>query len=234
MKKFYKIVSTKHIEGGYQILLDDRPVKTPSKNDLLAPTEDIANTIMQEWADQDTEIKPETMPLTQIVSTRIDRVSQEREAMSAALLKYLNTDLICYHTDEPPELSEKQRDVWEPWLHWFETNYNTALETTSTLTALTQPEEAHERVRRDIKNLDDDHFTALQLAVPLCGSIILGLAFVKQAITADDLFAAARIEEHFKAAIYNEEKHGPDPAEEKKDQATLRDLRAAEKFLQLL
>ncbi|MEM7680047.1 MAG: ATP12 chaperone family protein, partial [Pseudomonadota bacterium] len=108
------------------------------------------------------------------------------------------------------------------------------LKTTNGLTALTQPESAHSAVKAHIDALDDAQFTALQIAVPAVGSLILGLAFTNQNIDAKGIFDSARVEEHFKAEIYNEEKYGPDPAQEQKDKALLKDLEATEKFLKLL
>ncbi len=45
---------------------------------------------------------------------------------------------------------------------------------------------------------------------------------------------AARVEEQFKAEIYNEELYGPDPHEEKKDTAKKNDLEASAQFLECL
>ncbi|MCB1721910.1 MAG: hypothetical protein KDI11_09165, partial [Alphaproteobacteria bacterium] len=110
MKKFYKLVSVHQDIGGWAVHLDGRPVKTPLKKTLLAPTEALAASIQEEWAAQDETIDPETMPLTQILSTQIDRVSAQRDAMSAELLKFLDTDLICYRApkDQPAGQAERQ------------------------------------------------------------------------------------------------------------------------------
>ena len=81
MKRFDKLVSTQSRSGGFLITLDGRPVKTALKNELLAPAEELANAIVLEWSEQEEDIIPDSMPLTQILSTKIDRVSHEREAM---------------------------------------------------------------------------------------------------------------------------------------------------------
>jgi len=78
MKRFYKLVSVDAVRNGFEIQLDGRNIKTPMKNILSAPSRKLADAIMAEWAAQDKEILPDTMPLTQILSTRIDRVSNER------------------------------------------------------------------------------------------------------------------------------------------------------------
>lgn len=235
MKRFYKLVSTLHVPGGFQICLDGRPVKTPLGRGLLCPTETLAGALLREWAEQEESIRPESMPLTQILSTQIDQVAEDRPAMSAAILKYLDTDLLCYRAgDEPEGQAEAQCAAWDPWLDWFETRFGVRLETTENLAALRQPREAHEKLKSAVEALDDARFTVLQLVAPLTGSIVLGMAFVEGAVPPDQVFAAARVEERFKAGIYNEDFYGPDPAQEKKDRATLIDLRAAAEFLKLL
>jgi len=236
MKRFYKLVSTQKqsATGGFLITLDGRPVKTALKAELLAPNENLANALVLEWSGQEEEIVPDSMPLTQILSTKIDRVSHEREAIQEYLFKYIDTDLLCYRTDQPPELKTAQEDAWNDYLAWFSEKYGHELETTYGLSALSQPKAAHDIVRSTVKELDDDHFTVLQLIVSACGSIVLGLAALNEKADADEIYAAMRVEENFKAKIYNEEFYGGDPAQEAKDKATQADLKAALEYLSLL
>ena len=234
MKRFYKLVSLQETSGGAQILLDGKPVKTPFKKDLLAPTLALADALMREWAGQGETIDPDSMPLTQILNTCLDRVAAERAGMTAALLKYLDTDLLCYRTPHPPELAARQAAAWDPWLAWFAKEFGERLQTTESLTALRQPEAAHTKVAAHVAALSPEEFTALQVAVPASGSLVLGLALTAGQAAAQHLFTAARVEETYKAAIYDEATHGSDPAQAKKDKAVLRDLEAAERFLALL
>ena len=44
-KRFYKEVSTQPGEGGWSILLDGRPVKTPAKRALHVPSETLATAL---------------------------------------------------------------------------------------------------------------------------------------------------------------------------------------------
>lgn len=231
MKRFYTLVSTEKQPEGYAILLDGKPVKTPLKKELLAPNENIANAIQMEWADQEDDITPDTMPLTQILSTRIDRVGQERQTIEATLLKYLDTDLLCYRAEQPPELLKAQEESWNPHLKWFEEKFGCPLKTTNNLAALTQDKKAHDAVSAHVSALDDDYFTILQLVSALVGSVVLGLHALERQLDADALFAAARVEEGFKAKIYNEDFYGQDPAQEKKDNVTRAELNAALDYL---
>jgi len=231
MKRFYKLVSTAKEPEGYTILLDDRPVKTPNKNILYAPNEAIANLIVQEWAQQEEEIVPDAMPVTQILNTQLEKVTHKRAAMTPQLLAYLDTDLICY-LDE--ELKAAQEEHWKPSRTWFEKRYGAPLKTTTVIAALQQDPQLHAGVKDDVGALDDARFTILQLATPLTGSLILGLHFTHGQATAAQLLKASFVEEDQKDILYNAEKYGPDPLTEKKKQATLRDLKAAEEYLKAL
>lgn len=235
MKRFYKLVSTLETPGGFQICLDGRPVKTPLGRPLLCSTQVLADAVLREWVRQEEIVLPDTMPLTQLVSTQLDQVAENRQSMSDSILKYLDTDLLCYRAGGEPEgQAEAQCAAWDPWLDWFAERFGVRLEITDGLAALRQPEEAHEKLENAVTTLDDARFTILQLVTPLTGSVVLAMAFVEGAISAEQAFAAARVEERFKAGIYNEALYGPDPAQEKKDRAALNDLHAASAFLRLL
>lgn len=234
MKRFYTLVSSQKEPGGYAVLLDGRAVNTPLKRKLLCSTEALANALVQEWAAQKETIKLDTMPLTQLVSTQLDQVTHGRAKMSAEVLKYLNTDLLCYRTDQPPELAQKQAQSWDRWLEWFAGKFGAQLETTTTIQALSQPQAAHDGARGYVEALDDQRFTIAQLITPLSGSVVLAIAFTEGEISPEELFSAIRVEEQFRAGIYNEEKYGPDPAQEKKGAAIKVDLAAAARYLELI
>lgn len=233
MKRFYKMVSFTHQPEGFSLCLDGKPVKTPGRNLLLAPTKIMAEALQAEWAGQGEAIVPETMPLTQILNTKIDKIPQDRGEIEALLLKYLDTDLLCYRCEEPPEVALVQKSLWDPWLVWFEKTFGVGLKTTDALAAITQPPAARQAVQERIQNLDLESFTVLQIAVPVAGSLVLGLAFVLGDASPDDLVRAAFAEEDYKAILYKDDQYGPDPLTEKKRIAMLRDLDGAALYLAL-
>ena len=171
MKRFYTMVSTAgDDESGYRIELDGKPVKTQGGRVLSAPTAPMADAIVKEWASQDVDIDPETMPLTQILNTAQDRVAASRQEMQAQILNYLDTDLLCYRTDQPEAMAKRQAAAWDPWLEWFSGRYECALQTTTTLQALSQPQTAHDKVDAFVTALNDLDFTVLQLVTATSGS----------------------------------------------------------------
>src|SRR3989339_1107921 len=90
MKRFYADAGTRrHDDGSYAVCLDDRPIKTPGKRVLLAPTRLLAEAIVDEWRQQSGTIEPENMPLTQLLNTAIDRVIPDRQVFVDGILAYL-------------------------------------------------------------------------------------------------------------------------------------------------
>jgi chaperone required for assembly of F1-ATPase len=235
MKRFYSLVSTQaEPTGNVQILLDGKAVKMPSGSALIAPNQKIADLIMGEWASQEEEITPEEMPFTQILTTILDRISVEREAMAEAVLNYVDTDLVFYRTELPEPLKEKQEMSWDPWVKWFENKIDKELLVTTDLKALSQPDELHAFIKSNIKELNDYDFGILQLIVSITGSVILSFAFLEKKVGVKALLDAIRVEENYKASIYNEEKHGLAPHEEAKLEGTQKELLAVKEFLENL
>ena len=77
MKRFYKIVDIAPAPGGFAVLLDGRPVKTPARNALVLPTEELARAIAAEWRGQGDDVIATSMPLLRLSNTIIDGVAAQ-------------------------------------------------------------------------------------------------------------------------------------------------------------
>ncbi len=233
MKKFYTLASAKKTDEGFTIQLDGKTVKTPSGQELIAPTTELANAIVGEWSAQQDEIKPDSMPLTQILNTAIDRMRQ-RDDITKQLLKYLDTDLLCYRAKTPEDLAARQKAIWDPWLTWFDEHFESPLYTTFELKAIKQDDDTHKQIWNYIEALDEYYFAILHIMTSLTGSIVLALAFLEHEATPEQVFQAMYVEEDYHSEIANEDVHGKDPHMDKKQISEMADLRAARYFLELL
>lgn len=234
MKKFYHLVAVNRHPEGYSLLLDAKPVKTPQGQPFLCPTQSLADAVMNEWVAQVETIKPETMPLTQLVTTYLDKVKGQRDALHKEVMNFLDTDLLCYRAGDPPAFAARQELVWDPVLTWFQESFSVKLKTTTELAALKQSDEVHQTVETYVRNLPDTTFSILQVLTAETGSLLLALAFVEKAVTPQDTFNAAQAEELLKSEIYNEEFYGKAPDIEKKQANLLLTLQAARVFLDSL
>jgi len=102
MKRFYQKAEPAKRVGGYAIILDGKPIKTPGRRDLLVPSEALAAAIAEEWNAQATEVRAAKMPLTRFATTTVDRVATQRDAIIRQTANYAGTDLVCYRATHPP------------------------------------------------------------------------------------------------------------------------------------
>src|SRR5262249_46159478 len=122
MKRFYKdvaVVSSPASGTAHGITLDGKPVKTPGQSLLSVPSHALAEAVAGEWRGQGETVSPETMPLTKLVNTAIDRVPANRQAIVEQIVGYGRTDLLCYRADSPAGLVVRQNAAWNPWLVWL-------------------------------------------------------------------------------------------------------------------
>lgn len=227
-KRFYKIVAVTN-EAPFAILLDGKPVKTPSTHPLAAPTRALADAVADEWRAQTEHIVPDTMPLTKALNTALDRVAANRDAVIDDLAKYTGDDLLCYRAASPAELVRRQSAAWNPWLDWAAERYEARLLVVTGIVHVDQPAEALARLRAAIAAHDEYRLTALHTGITLSGSAVLGLAFAARALTADETLDASQVDETFQA-----EQWGRDAEAESVRTRRLDELRAARRFIDLL
>ena len=80
MKRFYAEVTTALAEGGgFSVLLDGRPVRTPARAVLAVPSEPLAQAIAAEWRAQGEEVQPDGMRLMRLATTALDLMPARRD-----------------------------------------------------------------------------------------------------------------------------------------------------------
>lgn len=227
-KRFYSTVSIAASEQGWRILLDGRPVKTPARKPLAAPCEPLAEAIGAEWAAQEKQIDPFTMPLTRLAHLAIDRMGEVRAPAAAEIARYARTDLLCYRAEEG-ELAALQATAWDPWLDWAASALDAPLNRAETLLPIEQPEASIAALETRALALDDWRLTGLASAVPLLGSAVLGFALLEGEGTGLAIFEASRVDERYQAGRWGEDAEAAEAAENRK-----RDLLACEVLFRTL
>jgi len=205
MKRFYKDVTLDRGEGGLQLLLDGRPVKTPAKNVLVLPEGDFANAIAEEWRAQGDEIAPATMPLTRLANSVIDGVADRRDEVIASIAAYGQTDLICYWAEAPQDLVVLQSEYWQPVLDWAEGHLGYAFVTGQGVLALAQDEAALAALADNIAQFEDFALAAFYEMTSLTGSVLLALATVRGQMHPDAAWKAAHVDEAFQIEQWGED-----------------------------
>lgn len=204
-KRFWTRVETVETEDGFAIMLDDRPIRTPAKDGLHVPTRDLAQAIAEEWAAQEGEVDPETMPLTRLANSALDKVARQHRAVAEMIADYGANDLLCYRAEGPAELVERQAEQWGALLRWSEDALGLRLEVQTGLMPIGQPEQSRDEIRRLTAALGPFDLTALHELVTISGSWVIGYAALSEACPIDDLWRAALVDE-----LWQEEQWGRD------------------------
>jgi chaperone required for assembly of F1-ATPase len=229
MKRLYKDVAVEEREEGCIILLDGALAKTLQAATLSVPSLALAKAIAGEWRDQPERIDRSTMPLTGLANSAIDRVSRHRGQVIDHILGFGRSDVVCYRAEAPAVLADRQKELWDPLLDWARTKHGLRLMADAGISYIEQPVDAILRMQEIVAGLEDFRLAPLDLAASLTGSFVIALALIDGHLTADTAFAAAQLDEVFQA-----EKWGRDAEAEARRTRLLAELRAAERFVQLL
>jgi len=198
LKRFWKTVDIEEKPDGLAVTLDRRMLKTPNGKPLIVPQEKrlAATLIAHEWDIQDKVIKPHALPLTSIASRAIDalREKQLAEDVHAALLKYLDTDTICFHQDSPELLVDLQKEHWDPLLAWAEETYGVNIRVSKSLFGSDQTVETKARFAEVMKSLDEWQLAAMERSTYTTKSFLIALALVNGRIDAEQAAQAASVE----------------------------------------
>ena len=229
MKRFWTAVDVAAEGDGWGIRLDDRPVRTPARAQLIVPTEALARAIADEWLSAGDEVDPRAMPLTGLANAAIDRVAPQRAAFAAGLAQYGETDLACYRSEWPPALVERQAQAWDALLAWARRRYDVDFATTSSLLHVPQPEATVERLAHAASALDPFRLAGLSPLVTAGGSLVAALAVLESPISAEAAWDAVSIDDRWQL-----EQWGSDPDAEKGLEGRRADFFAGARFLELL
>lgn len=217
LKRFWKAAGadTDPGEVGYRVLLDGRPVRTPAKALLAAPTRAMALAIAAEWDAQEAEIDPTTMPMTRAANAAIDKVAVQRAEVADMLAAYGDSDLLCYRAEAPEELVARQAEAWDPALDWAAAELGARLEVFVGVIHAPQPPEALARLAREVHGLTAFQLAAFHDLVSLSGSLVLGLAAARGWREADALWAMSRIDETWQEEQWGYDEEAAEAAEVK-------------------
>lgn len=227
-RRFWKTAQVRPQGDGWEVILDDRPLRTPGKQPLILPTMALAQAIAAEWDAQADVIDPNTMPLTRAANSAIEKVAPQFHGVATMLGDYGGTDLLSYRASEPEALMHMQAEGWDPLIDWAATELRAPLRITHGVIPVAQDQAALLKLQAEVATLDTFALTALHDLVTLPGSLVLGLAVLRERLDADTAWKLSRIDEEFQA-----DRWGRDDEADEAAQGRLEAMRSAESFHRL-
>ena len=225
-KRFYAEAGVAEAEGGFAVTLDGKPIRTPSGRQVVIPAKGLADAVAAEWADQKETIDPTTMPLTRLANSVIEGVVDRVDLVSDDLARYFQSDLIFYRAGHPEGLVSREAAHWDPVLFWAAETFGAHFILSEGIMHVAQPDQAVEAARAALPR-DPWSVAALHVITTLTGSALLALALAHRARDADQVWAAAHVDED-----WNADQWGVDEEAASRRAARLRDFGAAVAVLQ--
>ena len=227
-KRFYEKAEIGKGAGGFAILLDGKPVKTPARRALAAPVQALSAAIAAEWSAQSEIIDPARMPLTRLANSIIDGVTDKPGAVADDIMKYLASDLVFYRAGGPQGLVERERLHWDPVIAWAYESLGARFVLAEGVVFVAQPQSALAAARAALPE-NPWRLGALHAVTTLTGSALLALALARGALSADDAWAAAHVDEDWNMDFW-----GGDEAALQRRALRFAELQAAAAVLELL
>lgn len=226
-KRFYADVSVGETPEGFAVLLDGKPIRTPSRKPLIAPTRGIAEAIAAEWSAQRDVIDPMTMPMTRLGNSVVEGVVDRVGDVVDDIAKYFGSDLLCYRAGHPQALVAREADAWDPVLFWAAETFGARFILAEGIVHISQPEPTLVAARAALPG-EPWTVAAFHVVTTITGSALLALALARGFRDADAVWAAAHVDED-----WNSEQWGVDEEVAARRAARLVDFRAAASVLEV-
>ena len=215
-KRFWKQAAVVPAASGFAVELDGRPVKTPAKQPLFLPTEEMARAVAAEWDAQEGVINPNLMPVTKTANSAIDKVAVQHAEVADMLADYGDADLLCYRAEAPEELVARQAAHWDPMLDWAAEVLGARLEPRTGIMHKPQDPATLDTLRARTHALNNFELAAFHDLVSLSGSLVLGFAATLGARDTEVLWDISRLDEAWQAEQWGRDDAAEALAEVKK------------------
>lgn len=220
-KRFYATAGVAEIDSGFAVALDGKPIKTPSGRVVAVPSRAIAEAMVAEWEAQQEHIDPTTMPMTRFANSVVDAVIDRVTLVRDDIAKYLASDLLFYRAGHPERLVAREAQHWDPVVFWAADELGAHFILAEGIMHVRQPNAAVAAAREALPH-DPWSVAALHVVTTLTGSALLALALHQGARDAEQVWAAAHVDEDF-----NAEQWGADEEVVIRNAARKRDFDAA-------
>ncbi len=204
MKRFYKTVDVQPVAPesgakGWQVMLDNRAIRTVKGSAQIVPHEHLAHELAREWRDQGEVIDAATLPMRDMVDYTIDVVAPQPSAVVDGLIAYADTDTLLYRANPEEALFKRQLEMWEPIVTAFEAREGVSFKRASGIMHVRQESAALARIRDLLGAFDPFVLTGVEAMTNLAASLITGLTAIRADADPLALWRAASLEEEWQA-----------------------------------
>ncbi|RYD71993.1 MAG: molecular chaperone, partial [Verrucomicrobiaceae bacterium] len=151
-------------------------------------------------------------------------VAYDKPSVVGKILRYGETDTLCYRADPDEPLHKRQWAEWEPVVTAFEAREGVRMERVSGIVHKPQPAATLATLKARLEALDPFTLAALEVLTSLSASLTVGLSALELEADPDVLWRAAELEEAWQVELWGSDWE----AEERRKRRKADFLRAVE------
>jgi chaperone required for assembly of F1-ATPase len=204
-RRFYKQADVAPHEAGFALVLDGRVARTPAGKLLAVRSEAVAAALAAEWSAQGERLDPTAMPLTRLVNSAIDGVAAEMAAVRADIVRYAESDLVCYRAEGPAGLIALQEAHWSPLLAYMREVLGARFVLAEGVVHVSQDWGALAAVDAALERYDALALAAVHTVTTLTGSTVIALAVARGALAPEAAWTAAHVDEDWQMSQWGED-----------------------------
>jgi len=203
-KRFYKDATVIPMESGFAVGLDGKVPRTPGMKHVVVPLASIAEAMAAEWAAQDKQIDPMTMPMTRLVNSAVEAGEESVPALRDEIVKFAGNDLLLYRADTPESLVQRQEEMWDGVLMKLARHFSVAFQPTIGIVHQPQPAATLARLSAALEGEGLFALTAMNAITSITGSGLLALALRHGLLSSEDVWVAAHVDEDHNVSLWGE------------------------------
>ena len=196
----------KYDRGVYSLFINGKEVLTPNKNNFNFENKEIVLLIDDEIKSQK-QLNLNKSIYYKLFSLVKDELRFNKLKFVNSLMRYAETDLICYWESEPKDLYLLQVHNWKNIFDLLK-HEKLNFKFTTQILPIKQNQKTLDLLREKISNLSNLELGSLMIVTEISGSILLSFLFIKNKINSNGLFENCYLHHEWQSkrwGIVNEE-----------------------------
>lgn len=218
MKRFYKHADCIEADGGWQVCLDGRPLKSVGGRPQIVPSAKLADALAQEWNAQGDKLEQAGFVMRDQTDFALDKVAVDPTETITRTLAFGETDTLCYRGDPEDAVFERQQSVWEPIITAVEQREQVQFARVSGVVHRAHPEQTLPKLKDRLVQMNPFQLAGLHTMVSLTASLCIGLEALQPDADAHGLWSAAVLEEEWQADLWGRDEEAEEARALKRDQ----------------
>ncbi|XP_018578180.1 ATP synthase mitochondrial F1 complex assembly factor 2 [Anoplophora glabripennis] len=197
-KRFYKNTSILRSERKFEVILDQRKLKTPKGNIFSVENEALAIAVATEWNSQKDKIVQSKMHITTLCNTILDNPNNlTKYDIVNYIVNYLDTDTVLFQANEDEDLFKFQIAEWDPVIEWFNKRFNVQLKKSTQMDVPPVSDQDKNTLSKHLMSYNFAAVNGFMYGIDTLKSVVLTFACIEKHITPERAVLLSRLEEEY-------------------------------------